>query len=178
VDRSILSIPHLTDDGPGDEDAKDHRAVDGAITPGRPPDGAPNVLVILLDDVGFGAASVFGGPCRTPTAERLTGNGLSFPRFHTAALCARARQALLTGRHHHPVGTGAITEIATEAPGDTSVRPQAVARLAQALWLAGTGSHGCSGGGPHRSRAATGPRRTSTGGACGYRASGPPCPTV
>ncbi|MEZ4610444.1 MAG: sulfatase-like hydrolase/transferase [Caldilineaceae bacterium] len=68
------------------------------IEPLRPPDGAPNVLIILLDDVGFGASSAFGGPCHTPTAERLAGNGLRYNRFHTTALCSPARQAMLTGR--------------------------------------------------------------------------------
>jgi len=137
VDRSILPLPDPTYDGPVYEDAKDPRAVFEPITPIRPPAGAPNVLVVLLDDVGFGAASVFGGPCRTPTAERLAGNGLSFSRFHTTALCAPTRQALLTGRNHHAVGMGAITEIATAAPGYTSVRPQAAAPLAQVLRLNG-----------------------------------------
>jgi arylsulfatase len=137
VDRSILPIPDRTYDGPIYDDAKDPRAVFEPITPIRPPDGAPNVLVILLDDVGFGAASVFGGPCRTPTAERLAGNGLAYSRFHTAALCAPTRQALLTGRNHHAVGMGAITEVATSAPGYTSVRPQSAAPLAEVLRLNG-----------------------------------------
>ena len=105
--------------------------------PISPPEGAPNVLVILLDDVGFGAASVFGGPCRTPTAERLASNGLAYSRFHTAALCAPTRQALLTGRNHHAVGMGAITEVATAAPGYTSIRPQSAAPLAEVLRLIG-----------------------------------------
>ena len=137
MDRSILPIPDKPYAGPVFEDAKDPRAVFEPITPVRPPEGAPNVLVILLDDVGFGAASVFGGPCRTPTAERLAGNGLSFSRFHTTALCAPTRQALLTGRNHHAVGMGAITEIATSAPGYTSVRPQSAAPLAEVLRLNG-----------------------------------------
>ena len=137
MDRSILPIPDKPYDGPVYEDAKDPRAVFEPIAPVRPPEGAPNVLVILLDDVGFGAASAFGGPCRTPTAERLAGNGLSFSRFHTTALCAPTRQALLTGRNHHAVGMGAITEIATSAPGYTSVRPQSAAPLAEVLRLNG-----------------------------------------
>ena len=95
------------------------------------------MLVILLDDVGFGAASAFGGPCQTPTAERLAGAGLAYTRFHTTALCAPTRQALLTGRNHHAVGMGAITEIATSAPGYTSVRPQAAAPVAEVLRLNG-----------------------------------------
>jgi arylsulfatase A-like enzyme len=137
VDRSILPIPDKAYDGPVYDDAKDPRAVYEPITPLRPPAGAPNVLVVLLDDVGFGAASVFGGPCRTPTAERLAGSGLSFSRFHTTALCAPTRQALLTGRNHHAVGMGAITEVATSAPGYTSVRPQSAAPLAEVLRLNG-----------------------------------------
>ncbi len=144
MDRSILPIPDKPYSGPVYDDAKDPRAVFEPIVPVRPPDGAPNVLVILLDDVGFGAASTFGGPCRTPTAERLAGNGLSFSRFHTTALCAPTRQALLTGRNHHAVGMGAITEIATSAPGYTSVRPQSAAPLAEVLRLNGysTGQFG------------------------------------
>lgn len=137
MERSILPIPDKVYDGPVYEDAKDPRAVYEPITPLRPPAGAPNVLVVLLDDVGFGAASAFGGPCRTPTAERLAGQGLSFTRFHTTALCAPTRQALLTGRNHHSVGMGAITEIATAAPGYTSVRPHSAAPLAEVLRLNG-----------------------------------------
>ncbi len=137
MDRSILPMPDKTYDGPVYDDAKDPRAVFEPIEPLRPPAGSPNVLVILLDDVGFGAASVFGGPCRTPNAERLANRGLSFSRFHTTALCAPTRQALLTGRNHHAVGMGAITEIATAAPGYTSVRPQSAAPLAEVLRLNG-----------------------------------------
>jgi len=137
TDRTILPIPDRTYDGPVYEDAKDPRARYAPIEPLRPPAGAPNVLVILLDDVGFGASSAFGGPCRTPAAERLAGGGLSYSRFHTTALCAPTRQALLTGRNHHAVGMGAITEIATSAPGYTSVRPHAAAPLAQVLRLNG-----------------------------------------
>lgn len=137
MDRTVLPIPDQPYVGPIYEDAKDPRAVYEPIRPIRPPQDAPNVLVILLDDVGFGAASVFGGPCRTPTAERLAGNGLSYSRFHTAALCAPTRQALLTGRNHHAVGMGAITEIATSIPGYTSVRPQSAAPLAEVLRLNG-----------------------------------------
>jgi arylsulfatase A-like enzyme len=135
--RSVLPVPDKAYNGPIYRDAKDPRARFEPIEPLRPPEGAPNVLVILLDDVGFGAASAFGGPCRTPTAERLARQGLSYSRFHTAALCAPTRQALLTGRNHHAVGMGAITEIATSAPGYTSVRPQSAAPLAEVLRLNG-----------------------------------------
>jgi arylsulfatase A-like enzyme len=94
-------------------------------------------LTILLDDVGFGAASTFGGPCRTPTADRLAAGGLRYNRFHTTALCAPTRAALLSGRNHHSVGMGSITETATSAPGNTSLRPNTQAPLAMTLKLNG-----------------------------------------
>jgi arylsulfatase A-like enzyme len=93
--------------------------------------------VILLDDAGFGASSAFGGPCQTPTFERLADKGLRYNRFQTTALCSPTRQALLTGRNHHSVGMGGITEIATSAPGYNSIRPKATAPLAETLKLNG-----------------------------------------
>ncbi len=95
------------------------------------------MLVILLDDVGFGAASAFGGPCHTPTAERLATGGLRYTRFHTTALCSPTRAALLAGRNHHSVGMGGITEIATSAPGYNSLRPNTCAPLPETLRLNG-----------------------------------------
>ncbi len=86
--------------------------------------GRPNVLVVLLDDAGFGSSSAFGGPIDTPNFERLAAGGLRFTRFHTTALCSPTRQALLTGRNHHSVGMGGITEIATSAPGYSSGPPE------------------------------------------------------
>ncbi len=103
----------------------------------RPPAGAPNVLVVLIDDAGFGASSAFGGPCQTPTAERLAKDGVKYTRFHTTALCSPTRAALLTGRNHHAVGMGGITEIATSAPGYHSLRPNTCAPLAEILKLNG-----------------------------------------
>jgi len=85
--------------------------------------------VILLDDAGFGASSAFGGPCDTPVAEKLAGGGLKYTRFHTTALCAPTRKALLTGRNHHSVAMGNITETATAAPGQTSLTPNTKAPL-------------------------------------------------
>jgi arylsulfatase len=93
--------------------------------------------VILIDDVGFGAPSAFGGPCQTPTAERLAASGLRYNRFHTTALCSPTRQALLTGRNHHSVGMGGITEIATGAPGYCSVLPNTKSPIARTLKLNG-----------------------------------------
>ena len=135
--RTRLPIPDPVFDGEVPFDAKDPSAVFPAIQPLRPPEGAPNVLIILLDDVGFAASSAFGGPCATPTAERLAAGGLRYTRFHTTALCAPTRQALLTGRNHHSVGMAAVTEIATSAPGYTSVRPKEKAPLAEILKLNG-----------------------------------------
>jgi len=89
----------------------------------RPPAGAPNVLVVLLDDVGFGASSAFGGPVQMPTAQWLAGGGLKYTRFHTTAMRAPSRAALLPGRNHHSVGFGSVTETATSAPGYNTTRP-------------------------------------------------------
>ncbi|MGK6310764.1 sulfatase-like hydrolase/transferase [Variovorax sp. DT-64] len=118
-------------------DAKDPDTRFLPIRDVRPPKGAPNVLVILIDDVGYGAASVFGGPCHTPNFEKLAAGGLKYTRFHTTALCSPTRQALLTGRNHHSVGMGGITEIATGAPGYSSVLPNNKAPLAMTLKLNG-----------------------------------------
>ncbi|GAA2061260.1 arylsulfatase [Leifsonia soli] len=135
--RSVLPIPDRPAPGLTTYDAKDPETSYPPITPLRPPEGAPNVLVILLDDVGFGASSAFGGPCATPNAERLAANGLKYNRFHTTALCAPTRAALLSGRNHHSVGMGSITETATSAPGNSSLRPNTKAPLAMTLKLNG-----------------------------------------
>ena len=103
----------------------------------RPPKGAPNVLIVLIDDAGFGSSSAFGGPCNTPTAELLAAGGLKYNRFHTTALCSPTRQALLTGRNHHTVGMGGITEIASGSPGYNSILPNTCAPLARTLKLNG-----------------------------------------
>ncbi len=135
--RDVLPIPDITPVGLTTYDAKDPATSFPPIEPLRPPEGAPNVLVILLDDVGFAASSAFGGPCATPNAERLATTGLKYNRFHTTALCSPTRQALLTGRNHHSVGMGGITEIATSAPGYSSLRPNTCAPLAETLKLNG-----------------------------------------
>jgi arylsulfatase len=137
VRRDILPIPDLQHIGLTTYDAKDPDTSYPPITMLRPPEGAPNVLIVLIDDVGFGASSAFGGPCNTPTAERLAVNGLKLNRFHTTALCSPTRQAMLTGRNHHSVGMGGITEIATSAPGYSSIRPKDKAPIAETLRLNG-----------------------------------------
>lgn len=105
--------------------------------PVAPPPGAPNVLLILVDDAGFGQFGAFGGATPTPTADRLASEGLKYNRFHTTALCSPTRAALITGRNHHPAATGVIGEIATGYDGYTSIIPRSTATVAQTLQLNG-----------------------------------------
>jgi arylsulfatase len=135
--RAILPIPSQPHTALTTYDAKDPNTKFPPIEPLRPPHGAPNVLIVLLDDVGFAASSAFGGPCATPNFEKLASGGLKYNRFHTTALCSPTRQALLTGRNHHSVGMGGVTEIATSAPGYSSVLPKNKAPLAMTLKLNG-----------------------------------------
>jgi arylsulfatase len=137
VNRFLLPIhdrPHV---GLTTYDARDPETAFDPIAELTPPPGAPNVLLILLDDIGFGASSTFGGVIDTPNADRLADGGLKLNRFHTTALCAPSRSALLTGRNHHTVGMGAIPEVATSAPGYSSIRPKSTAPIAQILKLNG-----------------------------------------
>ena len=135
--RTMLPIPDRPAPGLTTYDAKDPDTAYPPIEPLLPPEGAPNVLIVLIDDVGFGASSAFGGPCQTPTADKLAAAGLRYNRFHTTALCAPTRAALLSGRNHHSVGMGSITETATSAPGNSSLRPNTKAPLAMTLKLNG-----------------------------------------
>ncbi len=137
LSRAVLPIPDPQHVGLTTYDAKDSDTAFPPIAPLRPPAGAPNVLIVLIDDVGFGASSAFGGPAQTPTAERLAANGLKYTRFHTTALCSPTRSALLTGRNHHSVNMGGVTEMATSAPGYSSVWPKSKAPLATTLKLNG-----------------------------------------
>jgi arylsulfatase len=102
-----------------------------------PPKAAPNILLILLDDVGFSNTSTFGGPTQTPTLDSLAKNGLRYNNFHVTALCSPTRAALLTGRNHHEAGTGTVTETATGYPGNNSVVPKSTAMIAEILRLNG-----------------------------------------
>mgnify|MGYP003574979242 CR=1 FL=1 len=101
--------------------------------PLQAPQGAPNVLIILLDDVGFGQTSTFGGPVATPTLDKLAQNGIKYNRFHTTALCSPTRAALLAGRNHHTVGTGVIIEMGTGYPGYTGIIPKSTALVPKLL---------------------------------------------
>ncbi len=137
LQRDVLPIPDRDQAGSNTYDAKDPNSKFPPIRQLRPPKGAPNVLIALIDDVGFGASSAFGGPIDTPVAERLAAAGLKYTRFRTVALCSPTRAALLSGRNHHSVGMGGITEIATSAPGCNSLRPNTKATLAETLRLNG-----------------------------------------
>lgn len=106
----------------------------GAVqTAVKAPAGAPNVLVILTDDVGFGTTSTFGGPVPTATFDRLAKDGVSYNRFHTTAMCSPTRAALLTGRNPHNVGNGIVAEMASKFPGYNGMLPKSAASVAEIL---------------------------------------------
>src|SRR4029079_2984334 len=92
----------------------------------KAPQGAPNVVVVLIDDIGFGASSTFGGPINTPNLEKIAATGLKYNRFHTTSLCSPTRVALLTGYNHHSNNAGSIMETATAFPGNNGIRPQSI----------------------------------------------------
>ena len=130
-DRTVLPI-HEPDTAPITTlDARDAKAPPRFEV--KAPAGAPNVVIVLIDDIGFGASSAFGGPIAMPTLEKLAAGGLRYNRFHTTALCSPTRTALLTGHNHHANNAGAIMELATGFPGNTGVRPRSVTPLAEIL---------------------------------------------
>jgi arylsulfatase A-like enzyme len=136
TDRSVLPIP---------EPAYPHNTVLDVRNAGSPPPrfevkapaAAPNVLIVLIDDMGFGQSSAFGGPIHMPTVEQLANGGLRYNQFHTTALCSPTRAALLSGRNHHMNNFGSIAETATSWPGQTGKRPNNVASIAEMLRLNG-----------------------------------------
>ena len=135
TDRTVLPIPEPTYPHSTVFDVRN------ATPPPRfevkAPAKAPNVLIVLIDDMGFGQSSAFGGPIQMPTVERLANSGLRYNEFHTTALCSPTRTALLSGRNHHMNNMGSITETATAFPGQTGQRPNSVAPLAEMLRLNG-----------------------------------------
>jgi arylsulfatase len=135
TDRTVLPLPEPAYPHSTTFDARN------ATPPPRfevkAPANAPNVLIVLIDDMGFGQSSAFGGPIKMPTVERLANNGLRYNHFHTTALCSPTRAALLSGRNHHVNNMGSITETATAFPGQTGQRPNSVAPLAEMLRLNG-----------------------------------------
>src|SRR5699024_8845297 len=113
VDRHTLPVRDSDRRVPAEMDQKHQRDAFSGVRAVRAPDGAAIILLVMRDVVGFGTSSAFGGPVRMPTAERLTGEGASYTRFHAAPLCSPTRAATLTGRNHHSVGMGVIAENAT-----------------------------------------------------------------
>src|SRR5690349_13106427 len=101
--------------------------------PPAAPADAPNIFIIMTDDVGFAASSAFGGVIPTPTFDRLAQDGLRYTNFHTTGFCSPSRAALLTGRNHHAVGTGTVVDLARGDAGYTSIIPKSAATLAQVL---------------------------------------------
>jgi arylsulfatase len=135
LDRTVLPIPE-----PKREAITTFNARNATAPPRfevKAPAKAPNVLIVLIDDMGFGQSSSFGGPIHMPTSERLANNGLRYNHFHTTALCSPTRAALLSGRNHHMNNMGSITETATAFPGQTGQRPNSVAPVAEMLRLNG-----------------------------------------
>ncbi len=131
LDRNHLPIPRPTATPITAMDARD------ATQPPRfevkAPENAPNVVIVLIDDIGFGAASTFGGGIHTPTLDRLADGGLRFNRFHTTALCSPTRASLLSGRNHHEVNVGSVMEVATGFPGNQGERPTDAKYFAETL---------------------------------------------
>jgi arylsulfatase A-like enzyme len=135
IDRTVLPVPEPQPPTITELDARNAKAPPRFEV--KAPKAAPNVVVILLDDIGFGQPSAFGGPCKMPMLDKLAAAGLRYNDFHTTALCSPTRTALLTGRNHHVNNAGAIMELATAFPGNTGIRPQSVAPLAEMLRLNG-----------------------------------------
>ena len=133
VDRTKLPIRRPPFQGVANQTLGGSQPDWGLIGHVKPPAGAPNVLLVLIDDAGFGNPSTFGGPINTPNYDRMAGQGLRYNRFHVTAMCSPTRAALLTGRNHHAVGMGGITEIATSAPGYSSMRPNTAAPIAESI---------------------------------------------
>jgi arylsulfatase len=131
-DGSVLPFPPTPSAsiaGPTLQESTHRRRVEQSHLPAD----APNILIILLDDVGFGLADTYGGPIHTPTLSRIAGEGISYNAFHTTAICSPTRAALLTGRNHHRVGSGTIAERAVDWDGYTGVIPRTSATLAKVL---------------------------------------------
>jgi arylsulfatase A-like enzyme len=142
LDRTVLPIAEPTPATYTELDARNAKAPPRFEV--KAPEGAPNVVIVLIDDIGFGGSSTFGGPIQTPNFEKLAASGLRFNNFHTTALCSPTRNALKTGRNHHTVNTGSIMETSTAFPGNTGRNPNSVAPLAEMLRLNGysTGAFG------------------------------------
>ncbi|HZE04503.1 MAG TPA: arylsulfatase, partial [Solirubrobacteraceae bacterium] len=132
-DRTVLPIPDRNFGGTIGR-TMDESVADWTIVPGpKAPDNAPNVLIVLIDDAGFGQPETFGGAIRTPNLTRVQQAGVTYNRFHVTALCSPTRAALLTGRNHHRVGFGSIAEYPGPFPGYTAARPKSCSPLPRIL---------------------------------------------
>ncbi|HXZ69412.1 MAG TPA: sulfatase-like hydrolase/transferase, partial [Streptosporangiaceae bacterium] len=132
-DRTVLPIPDRAFGGTMGR-TFDQSVADWTMIPGpQVPEGAPNVLICLIDDAGFGQPDTFGGPVPTPNLTRVQQMGLTYNRFHVTALCSPTRAALLTGRNHHRVGFGSIAEFPGPFPGYTAARPRSCTALPRIL---------------------------------------------
>src|SRR5262249_29295784 len=131
LDRSALPIPDAKFGGTAKKTLKGSKP--DYPRPVTAPKDAPNVLLVLVDDAGFGNPSTFGGPCQTPTLTKMAEQGLRYNRFHVTALCSPTRAALLSGRNHHAVGFGSIAEFAGGWPGYNATWPKSAASVGKIL---------------------------------------------
>ena len=130
-------LPHSTPPFDGKISKLIPQSTPKKLTAPQAPQDAPNILLIMLDDVGFGSFGNFGGPVTTPGLDKVANAGLVYNQFHTTALCSPTRASLLTGRNHHSVHMGGITEIANSFPGYDSAIPPESATVAQVLRMSG-----------------------------------------
>ena len=133
LDRTTLPIPDPPFTGTRGLTLEDSTADWSIIDSVRPPEGAPNIMLVILDDVGFANPSTFGGPIATPNFDKLAAKGLRYNRFHVTALCSPTRSALLTGRNHHHVAQGSVAEFSGPYPGYTALRPKTCAPFPEIL---------------------------------------------
>lgn len=165
LDRTALPIAEPTHPAITELDARNAKAP--PIFEVKAPKGAPNVIVILLDNFGYAGSKTFGGVIEMPTLERLAKNGLIYNNFHTAPICSATRVALLTGRNPHSANMGTISEMATGFPGQTSVLPNTVAPLAKILRFNGYSTR-CSASRTNTCRGKVASRGRSTSGPPGW----------
>lgn len=131
MDRTILPIHPPSTEPITEMDARNVEKPD--IFQVKAPEGAPNIVIVMIDDIGFGATNTFGGAIETPTFSRLADNGLKFNQFHTTALCSPTRASLLSGRNHHNMNVGSVMEVATGFQGNQGIRPDNAKYVAETL---------------------------------------------
>lgn len=132
-DRSVLPVPDRRFSGVAGQTIDESMGDWSVVAPTKAPEGAPNVLLVLIDDAGFGGPDTFGGGIRTPNLTRVQQQGVTYNRFHVTAVCSPTRAAMLTGRNHHRVGMGGIAEFPAPFPGYTGIRPRSCTALPRIL---------------------------------------------